>query len=276
MPILETIGSGSAAGWGASGSWLTAYGPIADILSNGLLSFATAEGLTAGSSYTTLTPKGGSMGGTYISRIGGAGGGGVMPYDAGTSGSVPVVNWGNGKAFDQRTSTHYGWRSTADVGITGTQASTMIVIGEVNSPTGSPNGTGYHIGLNFGINGVQNTRAIASTGSVARNVWYGNDNLMTISAAIGVKNVYILRNTGSSDAYKWYTKSQTETGNVGVYSGTAYNTTGPSKLFTQWRDDSGAQYPYGYIAEWMIFNRALSDEEATRIINYGKAKYGFA
>lgn len=274
MPLIETIGSASAAGWGASGGWTANYSAIADILSNGLLSFATAEGLTAGSSYTTLTPKGGSMGGTYISRTGGANGN--PPYDNGTSGSVPVVNWGNGKAFDQRTSPHFGWRSTADVGITGTQASTMVVIGEVNSPNGSPNGTGYHISLNFGQNGVQNTRAIASTGSVARNVWYGNDNVMTISAAIGVKNVYVLRNTGSSDAYKWYTKSQTETGNVGVYSGISYNTTGPSKLYTQWRDDNGTQYPYGYIAEWMIFNRALSDAEVTRIIDYGKAKYGFA
>jgi hypothetical protein len=276
MPVLETIGSGSAAGWGASGSWLTSYASIADILSNGLLSFATAEGLTAGSSYTTLTPKGGSMGGTYISRIGG--GTGSPPYDNGTSGSVPVVNWGSGKAFDQRSSgtTNYGWRSTADVGITGQQASTMIVIGEVNSSTGSPNGSSYHISLNFGNNGTNNTRAIASTGVYARDVWYSQDTIHAIGAGIGVKNVYVVRNTNNSINFRWNTKSETETGSVVVYSGATYNTTGPSKLYTQWRDDNGNQYPYGYIAEWMLFNRELSDSEVTRIINYGKAKYGFS
>jgi hypothetical protein len=273
MPLLETIGSGSAAGWGASGSWLNAYASIADILSNGLATFATAEGLTAGSSYTTLIPKGGYMGGTYISRIGGLNG--SPPYDNGTVGSVPVVNWGSGKAFDQRSSatTNYGWRSTADVGITGTQPSTMVVIGEVNSSTGSANGSGYHISLNFGLNGTNNSRAVASTGTVARNVWYSNDTLMTISAAVGVKNVYVLRNTSGTSNFRWNTKSQTETGTVPA---PGMNTTGPSKLYTQWRDDNGGQYPYGYIAEWMLFNRELSDSEVTRIIDYGKAKYGFS
>jgi hypothetical protein len=269
MPLIETVGSGSASGWGASGTWLTSYGAIADILSNGLVTFATAEGLAAGSSYTALTPKGGSMGGTYVSRVGG---GGTAPnYDSGTSGSVPVVNWGNGKAFDQRGS--YGWRSTGDVGITGTQPSTMVVIGEVNSASGSANGTGYHIAINWGLNGTNNSRAIASTGVYARDVWYSNDTVHTISAAVGVKNVYIVRNTSGTSNYKWNTKSQSETGTVPA---PGMNTTGPSKLWTQWRDDNGTQYPYGYIAEWMVFNRELTDSEVTRIIDYGKAKYGFA
>lgn len=277
MPLLETIGSGSISGYGSNSNsaWLANYSSIADILSNGLATFATAEGLTAGSSYTTLTPKGGYMGGTYISRIGGLNG--SPPYDNGTAGSIPVVNWGSGKAFDQRVATpHYGWRSTADVDITGQQASTMVVIGEVNSPTGSANSSGYHISLNFGLNGTNDSRAIASNGSVARNVWYSNDTLMTLSAALGVKNVYVLRNTANSTNFKWNTKSQSETSSIAAQGGDVYGTTGPSKLYTQWRDDNGGQYPYGYIAEWMLFNRELSDTEVTRIIDYGKAKYGFA
>lgn len=245
---------------------------ISDILSNGLLTFASAEELTVGQTYNSLIPKqAGLMGGTYISRVGG--GSGSMPHDTGTSGSVPVVSWGSGKAFDQRGT--YAWRSTADVGITGKQPSTMILIGEVNSPSGNPNGTGYHIALNFGTNGGNQTRAIASSGSVAKNVWYNNDTNMTMGAAIGVKNVYVLRNESGNNNFKWNSKSQSETGVISESVG-AYNTTGPSKLFTQWRDDSGTQYPYGYIAEWMVFNRYLSDAEVTRIIDYGKAKYNFS
>jgi hypothetical protein len=271
MPFISSV-RGSFGPQGRQSARAVSYLAIADILSNGLATHASAENLTIGQSYSSLTPlNNGYMGGTYISRVGA---GGSMPYDTGTSGSVPVVAWGNGKAFDQRGS--YAWRSTEDVGIIGKAPSTIVLIGEVNSPSGVANTSGYHIALNFGVNGANNTRAIASTGSVARNVWYSNDTAMTISAAVGVKNVYILRNQSGNNNFRWDTKSQNESGTIAVLGGgTDYNTTGPSKLFTQWRDDSGTLYPYGYIAEWMVFNRYLSDSEVTRIIDYGKTKYNF-
>ena len=242
---------------------------ISDITSSGLLTQASAENLTVGTSYSTLTPISGSIGGTYVGRVGG----GSSPTYDGSSQSVPVVSWGTGKAFDQRGGK--GWRSTANIPVTGIQPSTMVLIGEVNSPSGSANATGYHIGLNFGFNGANKTRAIASNGSVARNVWYSNDTVMTINAAIGSKDVYVLRNNTDARNFRWDTKTQTEAGTIADVGGTVYSTDGPSPLWTQWRDDTGAQYPYGYIAEWLVFNRYLTDAETARIIAYGKAKYGF-
>lgn len=243
---------------------------ISDITSNGLLTQASAESLTVGSSYSALTPIAGSIGGTYVGRTGGGAG---PTYDA-SSQSVPVVEWGSGKAFDQRGGK--AWRSTANIPVVGLQPSTMILIGEVNSPSGNANSSSYHIGLNFGNNGSNKTRAIASNGSVARNVWYSNDTLMTISAAIGSKDIYVLRNDTDARNFKWNTKSQSETGTIADVSGTQYYTDGPSYLWTQWRDDSGTSYPYGYIAEWMVFDRYLTDAEVARVIAYGKAKYGIS
>lgn len=241
---------------------------ISDITSTGLLTQASAENLSIGTSYSTLTPIAGSIGGTYVGRTGG----GSSPTYDGSSQSVPVVAWGTGKAFDQRGGK--GWRSTANIPVVGLQPSTMILIGEVNSPNGSANSTSYHIGINFGDNGTNKSRAIASNGSVARNVWYGNDTLMTISAAIGSKDIYVLRNNTDARNFRWNTKSQTEAGTIADIGGVQYSTAGPTPLWTQWRDDSGTQYPYGYIAEWMVFDRYLTDAETTRVIAYGKAKYG--
>lgn len=241
---------------------------ISAITATGLLTQASAESLSVGNSYSSLSPIAGSIGGTYTARKGG----GTSPTYDGGSGSVPVVTWGTGKAFDQRG--QYAWRSTADIPVTGLQPSTMILIGEVNSPTGSVNSTQYHIGLNFGGNGTNRSRAIASDGSVARNVWYGNDTLMTISASIGTKNIYVLRNNTDARNFKWNTKSQSESGVITDVGGVQYSTSGPTPLWTQWRDDSGTQYPYGYIAEWLVFDRYLTDAEVARVIAYGKAKYG--
>jgi hypothetical protein len=242
---------------------------ISDITSTGLLTQASAEDLSVGTSYATLTPIAGSIGGSYVGRRGG----GTPPTYDGSSQSVPVVSWGSGKAFDQRGGN--GWRSSANIPVTGLQPSTMVLIGEVNSPGGSANSSGYHIGLNFGFNGANKSRAIASNGSVARNVWYSNDTLMTITAALGSKDVYVLRNDTDARNFRWNTKAQTEAGTIADVSGTVYSTDGPSPLWTQWRDDNGTQYPYGYIAEWLVFNRYLTDAETARIIAYGKAKYGF-
>jgi hypothetical protein len=242
---------------------------ISDVTSTGLLTQASAENLSVGTSYSTLTPIAGSIGGSYVGR---RGGGGTAPTYDGSLQSVPVVSWGTGKAFDQRGMN--GWRSTANIPVVGLQPSTMILIGEVNSPSGSANSTAYHIGLNFGNNGANKSRAIASTGVVARNVWYSNDTTMTISAAIGSKDIYILRNNTDARNFRWNTKTQTEAGVIADVSGTQYFTDGPTPLWTQWRDDTGTQYPYGYIAEWMVFDRYLTDAEVARVIAYGKAKYG--
>jgi len=243
---------------------------ISNITSTGLLTQASAENLTAGSSYSTLTPIAGSIGGTYVGRVGGSGGA-APTYDV-ASRSLSVVTWGSGKAFDQRNGS--GWRSTANIPVVGLQPSTMILIGEVNSPTGQANSSTYHIGLNFGNNGSNKTRAIASTGSLARNVWYSNDTPMTISAAVGSKDIYVLRNNTDARSFRWNTKSQTEAGTIADVSGTQYYTDGPTPLWTNWRDESGTQYPYGYVAEWFVFDRYLTDAEVARIIAYGKAKYG--
>jgi len=241
---------------------------ISDITATGLLTHASAENLTSGSSYSTLTPIAGSIGGTYVGRTGGGG----SPTHDGSSQSVPVVSWGTKKAFDQRGGK--AWRSTANIPVVGLQPSTMVSIGEVNSPNGSANSSTYHISLNFGNNGANKTRAIASNGSVARNVWYNNDTLMTISAAVGSKDVYVLRNNTDARNFKWNTKTQSETGTIADVSGTQHYTDGPTPLWTQWRDDNGTQYPYGYLAEWFVFDRYLTDTEVARIIAYGKAKYG--
>ena len=244
---------------------------ISDITSTGLLTQASAEALTAGTSYSTLSPIAGSIGGTYIGR---RGGGGTAPTYDGTTGSVPVVTWGTGKAFDQRSG--WGWRSTANIPVVGLQPSTIVLIGEVNGPGGSINSSGYHIGVNWGNNGTNKTRAIASTGSVARNVWYSNDTPMTISASLGSKDIYVLRNNTDARNFRWNTKSQTESGTIADVGGTQYFTDGPTPLWTQWRDDNGTQYPYGYIAEWLVFDRYLTDAEVARVIAYGKAKYGIS
>ena len=244
---------------------------ISNITSTGLLTQASAENLTAGSSYSTLTPIAGSIGGTYIGR---RGGGGIAPTYDGSLQSVPVVSWGSGKAFDQRGQN--GWRSTANIPVVGLQPSTIVLIGEVNSTTGSANSTSYHIGVNWGLNGANKTRAIASTGSLARNVWYSNDTTMTMSAAIGSKDIYVLRNNTDARNFRWNTKSQTEAGTIADVGGVQYFTDGPTPLWTQWRDESGTQYPYGYIAEWFVFDRYLTDAEVARIIAYGKAKYGIS
>lgn len=244
---------------------ISAYS-ISSILASGLVTHVSAENLTAGQTYSSVTPLGGSMGGTYTSRNGG----GINTVPAG---DISVVNWGSGKAFDQRGA--FGLVSTASLNISGQQPSTIVQVGEVNNAAGNANGSSYHIGLNFGEpNGTNNTRAIASNGTSARSVWYGNDVVYgSLPSSVGVKDYQILRNESGTANFVWENRFASFSGSIATINGDAYSTGAPSRVWSHWRDDP-VQYPYGYIAEFMIFDRYLSDTEVATLKEYLAIKYG--
>jgi hypothetical protein len=184
------------------------------------------------------------------------------------TGTTNVVSWNGAKAFDFRAGGNF-FQTNNNVGITGEAPSTIILVGAAVNTSGGFNGTGYHIGISWGGIGTYLSRAVSvGSSGFLRAVWYSNDLDFTSSPLpAGRASVMVIRDVNGISALGniSQTAPTNDTSRIS-HPGPNNTTDGPVRI-GQWKD-SADQYPFGYIAEALIYDRSLSDTEVQAITDY--------
>lgn len=187
------------------------------------------------------------------------------------TGTTNVVSWNGAKAFDFRTANANYFQTSNNVGITGTAASTIILVGSPINSSGSGNGTNYHIGISWGGSSAGLSRALATDSSGSLRAIYFNDDPIIPGTTVGIgkPSVMIIRDAASSTTTVGNI-SQNGTTNTTVSHG-AINTSDGTVRIGNWKND--LQYPFGYIAEALVYDRYLSDSEVSTLTSYFNSLY---
>lgn len=188
------------------------------------------------------------------------------------TGTTNVVSWQGKTAFDFRSAGNF-FRTANNIGISGTNPSTIILVGAPVNASGGGNGSDYHIGVSWGAVGANLTRALATNAAgTLRSVWYNNDQVFT-SSAVGINkpSVMIIRDVSATNAIGNVSQS-VRTNDTTQSAHSAINTTDSVVTIGQWSFDAN-QYPFGYIAEALIYDRSLSDTEVDSVMSYFESFY---